>query len=141
MLASVDTLTDSNALERTRRHSIDVWTLTRTGRRRLHTAQASPEPPVLPESPQHPTWRSARTLADQVRFQLRRLASASYCLHGWTEPTDDRADVDLHEEPHDAGRDAAQLARVRARRQGRRNTALWHRSRLDLPKRTASRFA
>jgi hypothetical protein len=159
---ALDTLTASKVLERSRRHSVDGWSLTRTGQRRLRTAQASPEPPVLPESPQHATWRSARTLAgqeidrfraeteatlgealqtvilnspvnsdvlfefaDQLRFQLRRLGSANYCFHEWAEPTEDHADIDRHVDPSDAGRDKAEMARLRALRRGRRDTSIW----------------
>jgi hypothetical protein len=49
--------------------------------------------------------------AEQLRFQLRRLGSASYCLQERAEPTDDHPYIDRDEHAHDANRNTAQLTR------------------------------
>ncbi len=49
-------------VERARRHSIDVWSLTSAGRRRLKRARRLGGV-ELPESPQHEAWRSSQLLA------------------------------------------------------------------------------
>ncbi len=54
-------LTEAGALERSRRHGIEVWSLTPAGERRLRAAGAV----ELPESPQHAAWRTACALAGQ----------------------------------------------------------------------------
>lgn len=56
---------EGTALERGKRHGAEVWSLTAAGKRRLARARRKGELPVLPESPQHEAWRSARTLAQQ----------------------------------------------------------------------------
>ncbi len=124
-------LTAAGVLEHSRRQSIDLWGLTPGGRRRLRRALGVPVAAVLPESPQHAAWRSARTLAEQeierctaearaalteslalvesggrvrsdalleaaerLRFIVKRLGSATYCLREWNEPGDEAADID-----------------------------------------------
>ena len=44
--------------------------------------------------------------ADDLAFQCRRLASATYCLREWEEPSDDRPDIEPVRDPlnHNAGR-------------------------------------
>jgi hypothetical protein len=64
-------------------------------------------------------------LAEDLQRGCRRLASASHCLHEWSEPDDARADLDEHTEPGDEQLDAAERALRRARRAGRRNVRLW----------------
>jgi hypothetical protein len=64
-------------------------------------------------------------LGERLQRDARRLASAVHCLYEWSEPSDDRADVDDRSEPGDELLDAAELARARARRVGRRNVHLW----------------
>jgi hypothetical protein len=64
-------------------------------------------------------------LAEQLQRACRRVGSASHCLYEWPEPDDERADVDEHVEPADAGLDEDERARRRARRAGRRNVRLW----------------
>jgi hypothetical protein len=59
-------------------------------------------------------------LGRELLGDCRRLGSASYCLHEWPEPGDERADRD---EPR-AG-EPAPPAELRALRAGRRNVALW----------------
>jgi hypothetical protein len=59
-------------LERSRRHGIEVWALTSTGRRRLARARRAGEVPVLPESPQHRKWRQARTAAGEEIERFRK---------------------------------------------------------------------
>ncbi len=39
------------------------------------------------------------TLARDLRCAAWIVGSATYCLDEWREPTDDRADVDTHQEP------------------------------------------
>ena len=64
-------------------------------------------------------------LAEELRGAARRLGSATYCLHEWMEPSDDRADVDDHMSPADRALDPSERQRRQARRAGRRNTRLW----------------
>ena len=68
-------LTDG-ALERSRRHGREVWALTGSGARQLARARRSEGDPPLPESPQHRSWRNARTAAalelERFRATLRR---------------------------------------------------------------------
>jgi hypothetical protein len=63
-------------LEGSRRHGVATWALTSAGRGRLQRARAATGALApLPESPQHRTWRAARTAAQQeierFREQLR----------------------------------------------------------------------
>lgn len=158
----LDALTASGALERSRRRSIEQWSPTPAGKRRLHRALRVAGTVELPESPQHAAWRSARMLAEQeidrftdaarvalteslalidagtdvrsdmlfeaaerLRFVLKRLGSATYCLREWEEPSDRAADVDRHEDPGDTALDPSELASVQARRRWRRNVRSW----------------
>jgi DNA-binding XRE family transcriptional regulator len=68
----LEALEASGSLERSRRHSVPVWALTRSGRRRLSRARRAGRVPALPESPQHRKWREARAMAGQriEEFQL-----------------------------------------------------------------------
>jgi ribosome-binding protein aMBF1 (putative translation factor) len=59
----LDELVAAGSLERSRRHSVTVWSVTRAGRRRLARAWRTGRLPVLPESPQHRAWRDAQQLA------------------------------------------------------------------------------
>jgi hypothetical protein len=54
-----------------------------------------------------------------------RLASATHCLHEWTEPGEWCADVDDYREPGDEKADADERRRRQARRAGRRNARNW----------------
>jgi ribosome-binding protein aMBF1 (putative translation factor) len=63
--ARLDKLEAAGSLERSRRHGVAVWSVTRAGRRRLSRARRAGRLPVLPESPQHRAWREARELADE----------------------------------------------------------------------------
>jgi hypothetical protein len=160
--ARLGALGEAGLLESARSHGVPTWELSGRGRRRLAGARRAGSLPQLPESPQHRTWRQARTLADQEleRFRgelrgrlaqaallieadpppdsdeflqlaedlqraCRRVGSASHCLNEWQEPSDDRADIDLHLDPADDGLDPDERARRRARRAGRRNISLW----------------
>ncbi len=49
-------------IEQTRRHSLDLWMLTRRGHQRLDATSGAI---ALPESPQHQEWREAREAADE----------------------------------------------------------------------------
>jgi hypothetical protein len=64
-------------------------------------------------------------LAHELQRACRRVASASHCLYEWSEPDDERPDVDRHSEPGDAELDEDERARRQARRAGRRNLRLW----------------
>lgn len=64
-------------------------------------------------------------LAEELRAAARRLGSATYCLHEWMEPSDDRADIDDHISPADWALDPSERQRRQVRRAGRRNTRLW----------------
>jgi ribosome-binding protein aMBF1 (putative translation factor) len=61
----LDELVAAGSLERLRRHSVTVWTVTRAGRRRLARARRAGRLPVLPESPQHRAWRDAQERAGE----------------------------------------------------------------------------
>lgn len=65
-------------------------------------------------------------LAERLQRNCRRLASASYCLHEWSEPDDARTDIDSHLDLAASGLPAAEQQLRRGRRAGRRNTALWN---------------
>jgi hypothetical protein len=64
-------------------------------------------------------------LAEDLHRACRRVGSSSHCLNEWREPSEDRADVDLHLDPGDDALDPDERARRRARRAGRRNITLW----------------
>jgi hypothetical protein len=64
-------------------------------------------------------------LAQELQRACRRVASASHCLYEWSEPDDERPDVDQRSEPGDAELDEDERARRQARRAGRRNLRLW----------------
>ncbi len=61
----LDELVAAGSLERSRRHSVTVWSVTRAGRRRLSRARRAGRLEVLPESPQHRAWRDAQELAGE----------------------------------------------------------------------------
>jgi hypothetical protein len=63
--------------------------------------------------------------AEDLRLLVRRLASASYCLHEWAEPSDEHADIDHYEDPADHALDPHALRAIRSRRHGRRDTSRW----------------
>jgi hypothetical protein len=64
-------------------------------------------------------------MATNLRTAAWRLGSATYCLWQWSEPTDDRPDIDDHTMPGDELLGDEERARCRQRRSGRRNTNLW----------------
>ena len=64
-------------------------------------------------------------MADRLRKTAWRLGSATYCLREWSEPTDDRADIDDHTMPGGVLLGDDERASCRYRRLGRRNTNLW----------------
>lgn len=77
---------------------------------------------LLNDTPGSDAWFG---LAERLRCAARRLGSATYCLHEWMEPSDDRADIDDHISPDDRALDPCERERRQARRAGRRNTRLW----------------
>jgi hypothetical protein len=64
-------------------------------------------------------------MANRLRKAAWRLGSATFCLLQWSEPADDRADIDDHSMPGDVLLDDDERAHHRHRRSGRRNTSLW----------------
>jgi hypothetical protein len=77
---------------------------------------------LLNDTPDSDAWFE---LAEELRAAARRLGSATYCLHEWMEPSDDRADFDNHISPADRALNPSERQRRQARRAGRRNTRLW----------------
>jgi hypothetical protein len=65
------------------------------------------------------------SLGVRLRDACRRLGSATHVLREWSEPDDGRADIDDLDAPQVDGLAPDRLARLRAARAGRRNTALW----------------
>jgi hypothetical protein len=63
-------------------------------------------------------------VAERLRHAAWTLGSATYCLHEWQEPSDDRADIDTCHELNEEKLTDEQR-RVRARSAGRRNTSIW----------------
>jgi hypothetical protein len=94
------------------RFELDLWTL-------LTTAEAM----LQSESP--PSSDAWFELAERLRSTTRFYGSALHCLREWPEPSDRAADVDCLSDPGDELLARGELARVRARRRGRRNIALW----------------
>jgi hypothetical protein len=70
--AHLRALEAEGSLQRSRRHGVPMWALTRSGRRHLRLARVAGEVSALPESPQHRAWRSARTAATQEIERFRR---------------------------------------------------------------------
>jgi hypothetical protein len=64
-------------------------------------------------------------MANRLRTAAWRLGSATYCLWQWSEPADDRPDIDDHSMASDVLLGDVECARRRHRRSGRRNTNLW----------------
>jgi hypothetical protein len=60
------------SLKHYRSHGVEIWALTPAGRRHLRRATRADKVPQLPESPQHRTWRRARTIAADEIGRLRR---------------------------------------------------------------------
>src|SRR5664279_2463756 len=77
---------------------------------------------ILGSSPGSDAWFE---LAERLQRAARRLGSATYCLHEWMEPDDDRADIDDHVSPADLTLNPRERQQREARRVGRRNTRLW----------------
>lgn len=88
--ARVAALTEEGCLKQSRRRSIDFWTLTTKGRRRLKRANVES---LLPESPQHQEWRNATTLAAQEIERMRESLRAT--LAEATERIDSDASSDV----------------------------------------------
>lgn len=72
-----------------------------------------------------PTSDAWFELAEHLHRAARRLGSATYCLHEWAEPDDDRADIDDNASPADLALDPRERQTREARRAGRRNVRLW----------------
>lgn len=64
-------------------------------------------------------------MAQRLERNLWRLGSATHCRHEWTEPEDDRADIDDYREPDDKAFTPTTRAQRRARRRGRRHVTQW----------------
>jgi len=76
----------------------------------------------LSDTPGSDAWFE---LAERLHRAARRLGSATYCLHEWMEPDDDRADIDDHVSPADSPLNPRERQQREARRAGRRNIRLW----------------
>lgn len=75
--ASLDALETAGSLVHSRRHGIQTWALTSSGRRRLTRARRAGSVPELPESPQHRAWRDAKTgAAQEIDHFLQRVHDA-----------------------------------------------------------------
>jgi hypothetical protein len=72
----LDGLVAGGMLETSRRHGRTCWTLTSAARKRLAAWQRAGKVPELPESPQHRTWRMARTYAAENIDRLRAEVNA-----------------------------------------------------------------
>lgn len=72
--SQLDALEAGGFLERSCRHGVQIWVLTRSGRRRRRRRRAhlAGSVPQLPESPQHRAWRNARTAAAQEIDRFRQ---------------------------------------------------------------------
>jgi hypothetical protein len=77
---------------------------------------------LLGDTPGSDAWFE---LAEGLQRTARRLGSATYCLHEWAEPDDDRADIDDHASPAGLTLNLRERQRRETRRAGRRNTGLW----------------
>jgi ribosome-binding protein aMBF1 (putative translation factor) len=86
---------------------------------RAHDLMGSPQVPGRPPSD------VLFELGERLHQASKRLASATYCICEWREPSDDRADVDSYSDPSDRAFDPKERAKRHARRAGRRNTRLW----------------
>jgi hypothetical protein len=64
-------------------------------------------------------------LGERLHRDCRRVGSATHCLHEWSEPDDDGADVDDRHDAADERFDPDERAKRRARRTGRRSVAHW----------------
>lgn len=85
----LETLIAAEQIQRSRRHSVIVWSLTSQGRKRLEAAQGAGQVGELPESPQHQNWSKAQTIAgeriEQYHDELHRVLADTAILLG-TEP-------------------------------------------------------
>jgi len=77
---------------------------------------------LLDDTPGSDAWFE---LAERLHRAARRFGSATYCLHEWVEPNDDRADIDDHASPADLALSPRERQQREARRAGRRNVRLW----------------
>ncbi len=100
--SQIDAMQAAGLLERSRRHGVPTWGLTRTGRQRLRRARLAGNLPDLPESPQHRAWRTARTLAAQeiggFGESLRESLDAACRLLELDSPAGSNALLDLAEQ-------------------------------------------
>jgi hypothetical protein len=89
----LEALIEAGSLRRSRRHGVVVWELTSAGHRRLARAHRAGEVGVLPEAPQHRTWRNARASAGEriewFREEMRRTLGEA----GGLLDTDARSDA------------------------------------------------
>jgi hypothetical protein len=83
----------------------------------------------MPPGPSSDAWFE---VGERLHRACRRLGSATYCLHEWEEPPEDKADPDERSEPSDAGLPVDERRRREARRAGRRTPSWWHDSQSEL---------
>jgi hypothetical protein len=84
-------------IERGSAHGVPMWTLSKTGKRRLRRAERAGTCLALPESPQHRAWRQARTLAsqeiDRFETELQRASDDAAALLQSEHRKEIRSDV------------------------------------------------
>ncbi len=90
----LDRLTAEGLLQPLRRHSINMWTLTAAGRKRLAASRSKGKLQPLPESPQHRHWRENRHAAEHEIDQLLAdaetlVAEAARVLAASPQPSSD----------------------------------------------------
>jgi hypothetical protein len=83
----------------------------------------------FPPGPSSDDWFEA---GERLHRACRRLGSATYCLHEWAEPPEDKADPDDHTAPSDERYPPDERRRRQARRAGRRNPRWWDDSQSSL---------
>jgi hypothetical protein len=87
----LEELQTAGHMVRYRQHGCIVWGLTSDGRKRLEAARKAGVIGTLPESPQHRTWRKARTAAtvriSQFRDELREALDDAISLLDHDDPS------------------------------------------------------
>jgi hypothetical protein len=77
----------------------------------------------MPPGPSSDAWFD---VGERLHRACRRLGSATYCLHEWAEPPQDKADPDERSDPSDARYPRDERRRREARRAGTTESRLWH---------------
>jgi hypothetical protein len=95
--ARVLAMSETGALEQTRLHGMEVWSLTAIARNRLRRAGQITD--LLPEAPQHRKWRHARTLEEhelpRYNATLRTVLVEAEAMLDAREPASSDAWLDM----------------------------------------------